>query len=744
MACCVSGAAAAAAGETGAEAARAAEFRFAAAETSSGAGFVQFAAPSVHCGACIAAIEKRLRDEPGVIAARVNLSTRRISAEYRKDAADPARIAAAVESLGYQVHPIDGDAAGEDADAAQMRDLAMRMAVAGFAAANVMLLSVSVWSGAEGATRDLMHWLSALIVLPVAVFSGKPFYSAAFAAAKHGRMVMETPISLAVILAVAVSLIETVNGGAEAYFDAAATLLFLLLIGRFLDRMMRARARSAVTQLLRLAPRGAQVIGPDGLAAWRPAAEIAAGDLLLVSPGERLAVDGIVAEGASDLDRAMITGESAPDAVRVGDRVEAGAMNLTGALRVRAAAGADSSTLAEILRLMEAAEQGRSRVMRIADQAARIYAPVVHIAAAAAFMGWLASGASLREALLAAIATLIITCPCALGLAAPIAQVTASGALFRRGVMVRDGSALERLAQADAACFDKTGVLTMGRPEPAPDNPPISPEAAALAQASLHPMSRALFAAAQAQGVAPAEVVDIVETPGFGLSGRYQGAEIRLGRADYVGADDDGAPGAAVWFARDGAAGPAYRFVDSLRPEAAAAIEALRGAGLAPHILSGDRAAAVEQTAAALGVEDWRAGLTPAGKIAAIQSMSGRPLMVGDGINDAPALTAAHVSMAPAAASDIGRAAADLVFFHDGLGAVPLALSMARATQRVIRQNFAIAAAYNLVAAPLAMLGHATPLIAAVAMSTSSILVVANALRLNHVAARFSLKGAPR
>ena len=693
--------------------------------------------PGVHCGACISKLEGALLALAGVERARVNLSTRRLTIVWREmsggEATDPRRYVETIAAAGYAVHL---DAAGIAAEDDLRYPLIRAVAVSGFAAINIMLLSVSVWSGADAATRDLFHWISAFIAGPTLVYAGRFFYRSAFAALKQGRTNMDVPIALAITLSYAVSLWETTNHGEHAWFDATVSLLFFLLIGRTLDHLMRERARSAISGLARLAPRGAMLVLADGRREYRAVGEIAAGDLLRVAAGERIAVDCRVLAGCSDVDRSIVSGESAPLAAGPGTPLEAGAMNLGGSLLVEATSTARTSFIAEVVALIEAAEGGRARYRRIADRAAQLYSPAVHLLALATFLGWGLFDGDWKKALLVATAVLIITCPCALGLAVPVVQVVAAGRLFSRGVMVKDGSAMERLAEIDHAIFDKTGTLTLGRPRLV-DAHRLDPHhlaaAAALATHSRHPLSQALVRAAP--GPHP-QFSAVRELPGEGLEAVTPEGTFRLGRAGFAafGADPpDGKAHSEVVLSRDGAVLERFRFEDVLRPSAGQAIEALAKDGIGAEILSGDRPAAVAQVASRLGVARWSADLQPRGKTEALAARTAggcRVLMVGDGINDAPALAAAHVSMAPASAADIGRQAADFVFLHESLAAVPFALATSRRAGRLIRQNFALAIGYNVIAVPVAILGHATPLIAAIAMSSSSIIVVANALRL--------------
>ncbi len=411
-------------------------------EASPGIKHIDLLVPGVHCAACISRIEKALNGREGVVSARVNLSTRRLSIDWNADAENARDLITEVEALGFEARPFAPDAAVANAGNTAGRELLLALAVAGFAAGNVMLLSVSVWSGADAATRDLFHWLSALIALPAIAYSSRPFVRSAVKALSAGHLNMDVPISLAVILAAGMSLYETITGGAHAYFDAAVMLLFFLLIGRTLDHMMRARAHSAVTQLLMLSAQGATVIAANGERDFCDIASIRPGMRVAVAAGERVPVDGVIAKGSSDLDRSIVTGEAAPESVSPGVAIEAGTMNLTGPLQVRVTATGEDTFLSQVVRLMEDAEQGKARFVRLADRAARIYAPLVHILAGLTFAGWLMAGAGWHAAGLTAIAVLIITCPCALGLAVPVVQVVASSTLMRAGIMIKDGAVL--------------------------------------------------------------------------------------------------------------------------------------------------------------------------------------------------------------------------------------------------------------------------------------------------------------
>ncbi|MBL8696853.1 MAG: cadmium-translocating P-type ATPase [Alphaproteobacteria bacterium] len=699
----------------------------------------------VVCGACVWLVESALARSPEVRRARVNFSTRRLALEWAGPRALVGELVGRLAALGFRVAPFDAAQESDD-QVRQERELLRAMAVAGFAAANVMLLSVSVWSGHAGsmgpATREFLHWVSGLIALPAIAFAGVPFFRSALAALRAGRTNMDVPISIGVILASAMSIHETAAGREHAFFDSAVTLLFFLLIGRYLDLRARGRARQAARHVLALTARAVRVVAADGSVALRRPDAVKVGDVVLVASGERIPVDGRVIDGQSTIDQSIVTGESMPLAATRDTRLFAGSLNLGAPIRVVTDGAGEGTLLAEIARLMEAAEHGQSRYVALADRVARYYAPVVHVAGALTFVAWyFLLDAAVEVALLNAAAVLIITCPCALALAVPVVQVVVSGRLMRAGILLKSGTALERLAAVDTIVLDKTGTLTVGRPELRGVEPRGLSEAgalaiaAALAQTSRHPLSRAIVRAAPP--VAAASEVD--ETPGAGLTGRCAGTRWRLGSAAFCAIDAQAGAtaeiGALDLFLADegGARGARFRLADRLRVDAADVVGTLQRRGYDVRLLSGDRAANVAAAAAAVGIAKWQAEATPAAKAAVLAQLAGegrRVAMIGDGLNDAPALAAAHASLSPASAVDIAQTAADVVFQGERLGPVPETLALAIAARRAARENLILALGYNLLAVPLAMAGMVTPLIAAVAMSSSSILVIGNAMRL--------------
>ena len=744
----------------------------------------------LQCGACVWLIESILARESAVQIGRVNMTTRRLRLAWRGAAEDAARLVDLIERLGYRLVPFDTAmlAAAQDRSG---RALLRAMAVAGFAAGNVMLISIGIWAGDRAgllddmgpATRALLHWVSALIALPAIAYAGMPFFASAAAALRHARTNMDVPISVGVILVTGLSLAQTIAGGEHTYFDSAVTLLFFLLIGRVLDHRARGQARATAEQLLTLRNSDVGVLGADGSVTRRAQHAVVPGDFVLVGMGERIGIDGVVESGTSLLDASLVTGESLPVAATSGALVFAGTLNLGAPLTLLVTAAGDATLLADCVRLIEAAEARRGRFVVLADRVARRYAPAVHLTALATFAWWFfVAGAGVTQALLTASAVLIVTCPCALALAVPAVQVIATSRLFRAGVLLKSATALERLAAVDTVVFDKTGTLT----EPLLGLSPGVDRAALLLAASLaansrHPLARALLAAAGP--VAPAE--DVTEHAGAGLCA----GNVRLGSAAFCGvaeiefeieietpppleglsreADQGWAEGPAgttlrpnpppnldplrgssphgegeypapatspeLWLTRPDQPPVRFAFDEVVRSDAAAVVARLRALGLAVHLLSGDRAASVRRVATALGITAWQAEHTPVQKVAAIEAMraAGRTvLMVGDGLNDSPSLAAANVSASPASAADISQTVADVVFQGNKLAPVALLVTTARRAQRVMRGNLALALGYNALMVPLAVAGYVTPWLAAAAMSSSSLLVMANSFRL--------------
>ena len=702
-----------------------------------GTSQIDLAIDGLQCGACVWLIENVLAREAAVISGRVNMTTRRLRLQFRGGAEIATALIGRVEALGYRLVPFDAASATSAGDRAT-RALLRPLAVAGFAAGNVMLLAFAVWAGlAQGmgtATRVMLEWVSALIALPAILYAGMPFFRSAARTLRALRVNMDVPISLGLLVVTGLSLADLLRGSGHTYFESATMLLFFLLLGRMLDQRARAQTRRAAEHLLALRLHEVTVLGEDGTRVRRAPATLVAGETIIVGAGERVGADGVVRSGASSLDASLVTGETAPVAVSPGAFVFAGTLNLGPPLLIRVERAGESTLLAESLRLIEAAAEARGRYVALADRLARLYAPGVHGAALLSFaLWWLWLGAPLGQSLTIASAVLIITCPCALALAVPMVQVVATSRLFRDGVLLKSPTALERLASIDAVVCDKTGTLT---------GPSLTPEsalddkawrlAAGLASASRHPLARVL-AASLPDAALPAG--EIREHAGEGLSLHPQrGGEIRLGSRAFCAAPATATDDLAeIWLARPGLPPHRFTFTEAPREGAAALIAWLRAHRFRTLLASGDRAGPAGAMARHLGLAEYHAGLTPAGKYRLLEKLraeGARVLMVGDGLNDGPALAAATVSASPASATDLAQTVADIVFQGRSLMTIAHLIALARRARAVMRENLALAVIYNVVMVPLAMAGMITTWLAAAAMSASSLAVVLNSLRL--------------
>jgi len=704
------------------------------------------AVENMHCGGCMRSVERTLQECGDVISARANLSQRRVLITTNTPV-DADELIDNLSKAGFAA-----SALVDSRDASQknrLADLSRRLGVSAFAMMNVMLLSVSVWSGADGdmsaSVQSLFHWLSALIALPAIAYGGQPFFSSAFTALRHGRVNMDVPISIGVILTAALSLYQTAIHGDQVYFDAAIMLLTFLLLGRLLDQFVRSRAANAASNLLKLRQTTVTVVQPSGGQQKIALTDVKPGQHVLIAAGERISVDGQIVEGQSDVDQSLITGESLPKFVTLNDPVFAGTLCLTGPLVVQVTAPEDQSLLHDIATLLANAEQQRGRYVDLADRAARYYAPLVHTLAAATFIGWLATGMNWQDALPIAISVLIITCPCALALAVPAVQVAASSVLMKSGIILKRPDALERLADCDTIVLDKTGTLTRGQPTlqtPGQYSDEQISAAASLAVCSSHPYSRALVAEAQRRGLTVSPAQNVNEEPGVGLATGTGPDAQRLGAPSSSKPSDVQHKASSTVAYQIGNQTPiTFHFEDELRDDAASVLVGLKSQGYSSEVLSGDQNASVAQAVHGLPIDRWCGEQTPAEKVSYLATLKNQHkavVMIGDGLNDAPSLSAAHASMSPASASHISQVAADIVFQGEKLEPVARTLSIAKQAKSLVLQNFALAIGYNIIFVPLAMLGWVTPLIAAVAMSLSSVSVTLNALRI----ALFQKRGA--
>ena len=692
------------------------------------------AVEGMHCAGCAFKIERALNANENV-EARVNVTKQRMKMSWKGDDVRGNRLIADAAALGFRFSPITEKADSEDP---AQKFLLKCMAVSGFASGNIMIFSLALWftnrASMGGATRDLMHWVSALIALPAIIYGGLPFFRSARDALRHFQTNMDVPISLAVILSAAMSLFETIRHGEYVYFDSTTMLLFLLLCGRYLDAAARGRARAAAGDLVSLM-QGTATVLENGMPRRIPSGEIKAGMTLLAAAGERILADGKIMNGVTTVDTSAITGETVPRSFNPGDEVLGGMLNLSQPILIRVERESERSLMHEITRLMENAEQGNAAYVRLADKVSHWYTPVVHILAFGTLTGWIYAGAPWQVALMNAITVLIITCPCALGLAVPVVQVLASQRLFKRGILLKSADALERLETIDTIIFDKTGTLTEGVMTLIDEGGMTAEDkhiAASLAVQSHHPYAQAI-AKAWHQNIMP---IYAREVQGSGMEATLGGEDIKLGSARFVGADTSSDETPEIWFRKGENPPVRLLLADPLREDAKAVTQSLVSQGYRLSILSGDRPAAVAPVAAQLGMADARGAVDPRQKMEVLEDLrrQGRHvLMVGDGLNDAPALATAAASMSPASALEIAQNAADVVFQAKKLAPVEYALRLARFSQKLVRQNFVMSFGYNIVAVPLAAAGYVTPLIAAIAMSSSSLLVVFNALRLNRM-----------
>ena len=690
----------------------------------------------MHCPSCVAIIENGLKKQPEITSARLNLSTKRLKVTWKGAPTLGDKWAQAVNDMGYRAVPFDQETS-ETFEAKEEKFLLRCLAVAGFASGNLMLFSIPMWTsdGVEmgDGTRTLFHWIQVLIAIPAILYCGMPFYHSAWRALKEGHTNMDVPISVAVLLTTFMSLFEVSHHGLHSYLDSGVMLLFFLLIGRYLDARAKGKARGAAHDLLKMMTGFATLLHPDGKQEVIPLADIKEGMVLLVAAGEKIGADGEVLEGVSEIDTSLITGETMPQKVEIGTKLFAGTINISAPIRMRVTKAGERSLLSEIIKLMEHAEQSQARYVTIADKISGWYTPVVHILAAVTFLGWWVWGRlDWQVALLYATTVLIITCPCALGLAVPVVQVLASGKLMRQGILIKSGSALERLARITHIAFDKTGTLTVGKPELLGGYPaPQLQLAASLAAHSKHPLSQAISRAYKGELIA----LTVQEVASCGLEANYQGKRVRLGRKDWCGvtsANEDNR--LELLLSVEGQTSIRFTFADKLREDARSIVQQLQQAGLKTLLLSGDRQAVVENVAKEIGIAQAEAHLSPIEKCERLETLKqqgAQLLMVGDGLNDAPSLAAASVSMSPSSAMDITQNVADIVFQGERLKPVLTAWNVAKFSQKLVKQNFLLAILYNVVAIPIAVAGYVTPLVAAIAMSSSSLVVIANAMRLN-------------
>ncbi|GGX89086.1 copper-translocating P-type ATPase [Vogesella alkaliphila] len=702
----------------------------------------------ITCAACVWLNEQQLRRLPGVLTVDINYATHRARVRWDNDRLQLSAILEAIAAIGYRAHPYD--ASRQEALHQKERKQALnRLWVAGLSMMQVMMYAVPVYMAPDGEIEAqylwLLHWASFVLTVPVVIYSAIPFYRATWRDLKTRRAGMDTPVTIGILTAFFASfwaLINRIEHG--IYFDSVSMFVFLLLGGRYLEGMARRKTGEATERLVKLLPAFAHRL--SNWPASRDSSEVAAanlalGDLLLVKPGETIPADGIIRDGQSSIDESLLSGESLPVARRSGEEVVAGSVNSASPLVIEVNRIGQGTRLAGIVRLLDQALAEKPRLALLADRFASVFVAALLLVALATFAGWYWFEPA--RALWITVAVLVISCPCALSLATPAALTAATGHLAQLGVLTARGHALETLSKISDVVFDKTGTLTHGRMQllhtrtfGTLDEGAALALAAAMESGSEHPIARALLAA----NAAPLPALgDVVNTPGQGISARLQDTVWRLGRPEFVSsrapATPDNWPAAATCIAlgHDDEIVALFAIGDQPRAEAAAVVQQLQRRGLTLHLLSGDAAPAVEHLAANLDLDHARAAATPEDKLAYVsrlQQQGRRVLMIGDGVNDAPVLARADVSLAMGGGTDVARASGDLILIHDELGRLPATLALAQRTMHIIRQNLWWAALYNLLALPLAIAGWVTPWLASLGMALSSLLVVGNALRL--------------
>ncbi|MFP5503484.1 MAG: heavy metal translocating P-type ATPase [Candidatus Sericytochromatia bacterium] len=705
----------------------------------------------MHCGSCIWIIERALLRVPGVVEARVQYTTGRARVAFRPEEIDLAAIVEAVARAGYAARPYDpGVAEGP------MRELnrywLVRLAISGFGALATMFLAEPLyWTYEQTTAQDEAFWqilryLGMVVGTATAGFTAMPFFRGAVAGFARKQLGMDVLITLGVVATYLASVWGFVSHG-PVYFDSLTMFLFLIVLGRYAESAVKNKVYAAMEHVLGAGRKTARLVVGDAVTVVNASA-LASGDVFEVRPGDQIPADGEVLTGRTSVDEAMLTGEARPVGKGPGDAVTGGTVNLEGSCRVRVTRAGEDATFAQLERMVKDVDPEKTRIQRLADAAGHWGTITVALVAALTLAGWGVVDAS--RALPAAVAVLIITCPCALGLATPAALTLAASRALKAGLLFKRAEALEELLAVKHVVFDKTGTLTTGAPEVVStigEPGEVLPLAAALEAASEHPIGRAVVAHARAAGYEAAAPADFEAVPGSGVRATVGGKPAMAGRGDWLVAAGYTLPEgwmAAVevcmnggltvlWVAQGARVLGAIALGDRLRPDAAEAVSALKEAGIGVTLLSGDNRGAAEATARLLGIEQVIAGVLPEGKLEAIrglQAAHGPVAMVGDGLNDAPALAAADVGIAIARGADLSVLAADVVIIGERLGALSEAFALSKRTFAVIQDNFRLSAAYNLIAIPLAVFGFVTPLLAAILMPMSSMAVLVNALRL--------------
>lgn len=742
-------------------------FRAAVRPARGGLSEVDLYVEGIRCASCVWLNERLLSRTPGVTFARVNYATHRARIRWDPAQADLEAVLGRIRSAGYLPKPY-GESEGQAAQRRETRDLLVRLGTASFLSSQLMVVTIALYAGyfqgIDAETRRLLEWVGLGLALPVYFYSGAPFLRNTVSSLRHGRFNMDALIALGAGAALAYSVWQMARGG-EVYFDTAAMIVTLVLVGRYVEAAAKGRASEALARLAALQPSEARRIevGPGGGVEVRrvPVAELRPGDRVEVVPGERVAADGVVREGASEVDESLVTGESRPVGKAAGSPVIGGTVNLHGSFILEVTRTGAATVLAGIIRAVEEAQASRPRIQALADRVVGIFVPAILVLAIASTAWHLARGTPAAQSLMIGVSVLVIACPCALGLATPLAVLLATGVATARGILLKGGDVFERAAGANEALLDKTGTVTRGRPELREVVVVVGGIAtqaalrlaAAVERRSEHSLGRAVVEAARdlPDGPEP-DVAGFAAVPGRGVEARVDGAAVRIGTRAFLAEAGAGLPPAdderarafeergdtVAFLAREGRLLAMLVVSDALRPEAREAVDELSRLGLRVRLLSGDNRRTTEAVAARLGITDAEAEASPAEKrerVVALQSRGRRVLVAGDGVNDAPALTQADVGVAMSRGTDVTMESAESVLVRDDLRLVPELVRLSRRTYGIIRENLFWALFYNVVAVPLAMAGVLHPIVAAGAMAASSTFVVANSLRIRRAVA---------
>ncbi len=709
----------------------------------------------IHCAACVWLIERGLQRVPGVQSANVNLAARRLHLRWDNRHSKLSDVIRALAKIGYAAVPYDPESA-EGVIKKANRAMLYRLFFAGFAMMNMLWISIALYSGAnQGEFRGFFHWIGLALATPTLLYAGYPFYRGAFGGLRGGHLTMDMPIAIGLSVTYAYSFYITAiaNNIGEVYFDTVTNLIFVILVGRYLEGMFRHQAISATKRLMELQPRVA-IVMRDGQEQMTPIRGVKLGDKVLIKPGYKVPVDGIVLEGHSAVDESMLSGESVPVSKTIGAHVSAGTVNTNGALLVEVRSTMQNTILAKIIRLVEEAQSSKAPIQRLADTIVPWFVLVTLICATLTFFIW--NTESFELALMAATSVLIITCPCALGMATPMSIAVASGLGAKHGILVKNGLVLETLSKVNHFVFDKTGTLTEGkmsvaqmRIAPGVVLQDILRNAAAVERYSEHSVAKAIVAEAETQQLNYRDiaVAGFNATAGLGVEAAVAGQALLLGSAEWLARcgialnaelqarahELEAQAMSCVHVASGNAHLAVFALADKLRDDAQQLINELRGAGIAITLLSGDRKPVAEAIARQLGGMEVIAEVLPQDKDLVIRQLQQRGAvvaMVGDGINDAPALIRADVGIALGSGTDVSVESADIVLMHNELDKVRLATLLSRRTLRTIKQNIGLSFVYNAIMVPLAMMAMVTPLVAAITMPISSLVVIGNAARI--------------